>query len=152
MAATYRQTISIDLFTDTYRVTGNAEVRTGGIQAELSNPSSDYFELSDVYVSRIHQPGEITANYSECAFRKQNINFIIVQNRREGSSTGSTPPRSKFTRGRPLDVFLAVPAFEIQGTVHYEGSASPMPTSILTHSAGSFQPVLEAKAVGRALS
>lgn len=136
--------INIDLFTDAYRVTGQAEVGSGGIQAELSNPNTDYLELADAYISRIHQPGDIVSSYGQCGFRKENINFIILQDRRDGVSVGTTHGRSIFTRGRPLSIFLAVPAFEISGTVLHEGAANP--SMVLIQSPGRFQAVFEASA------
>ena len=92
------QLINVDLFTDAYRVTGHVMVGTGGIHAELANPNSDFLELQDAYISRIHLPGEIISHYKVAAFRKENINFIVLQDRREAD------PRPSFrglTRRRP---------------------------------------------------
>lgn len=146
MASTFgtRTKINLDLFTDAYRVTGQALVGAGGIHAELSNPNSKFLELQDAYISRIHEPGEIVASYKTAAFRKDNMNFIVLQDRREGIAVGTQHGRSVFTRGRPIAAFLTVPSFEIEGEINFEGKATPR--DILVKSMGSYQPIFAARA------
>jgi hypothetical protein len=139
-----RHPVNMEIFTDAYRVSGRASVGAGGIHAELSNPNSDFLELSDAYVSRIHQPGDIVLSYNLAAFRKDNIHFIVLQNRQDGIAVGTSHGRSIFQRGRPFGVFLTVPSFEIYGEVIYE--SKPTPSAILIHSVGRFQPIFAAKA------
>lgn len=142
---TGRHLINLDLFTDSYRVTGRALVGVGGIHAELANPNSDFLELEDAYISRINQPGEIVANYNICAFRKDNINFIVLQDRREGIPVGTQHGRSIFTRARRvITTFLTVPSFEIQGEIYHDGKLEPR--EVLVQSIGRFQLVFAAKA------
>ena len=112
-----QQLINLDIFTDAYRVTGHAMVGSGGIHSELGNPNRSFMNLEDAYISRINQPGEILASYKETAFRKDNINFIVLQNKREGLPVSS----SLYTRGRSINIFLTVPSFEIRGEVFHEG-------------------------------
>ena len=138
------QFINLDLFTDAYRVTGRAEVGTGGIHAELGNPNSNFLEIQDAYISRIHKPGLIVASYKVAAFRKENINFIVLQDRREGIPVGTQHGRSIFTRGRPVPAFLTVPSFEIMGEIIHEGKFTPR--DILVQSIGRFQLIFSAKA------
>ncbi|MCA9924802.1 MAG: hypothetical protein KC419_09530 [Anaerolineales bacterium] len=139
-----RNFISLDLFTDSYRVTGRAMVGVGGIHSELSNPNSKFLELNDAYISRIHEPGEIIANYKTAAFLKENLNFIVLQDRRDGVPVGTQHGRSVFTRGRPIAAFLTLPSFEIKGEIIYEGKAAPK--DILVQSMGNYQPIFSAKA------
>lgn len=139
-----RNLINLDLFTDAYRVTGRASVGMGGIHAELGNPNSKYLELQDAYISRIHTPGDIVANYQVAAFRKDNINFIVLQDRREGIPVGTQHGRSIFTRGRSIPIFMTVPSFEIVGEAMHEGKFSAR--EILVQSMGSFQLIFSAKA------
>lgn len=139
-----RSLINLDLFTDSYRVTGRALVGTGGIHAELGNPNSDFLEIQDAYVSRINQPGDIVTNYKIAAFRKDNINFIVLQDRRDGIPVGTQHGRSVFTKGRPTAIFLTIPSFEIHGEIMHEGKLSPR--EILVQSIGRFQLVFSAKA------
>ncbi len=139
-----RQLINLDMFTDAYRVTGRAYVGAGGIHAELGNPNSDFLEVQEAYISRIHQPGEIVASYGQAAFRKENINFIVLQDRREGIPVGTQHGRSIFTRGRVIPAFLTVPSFEIIGEIIHEGTIAPR--EILVQSMGRFQLIFSAKA------
>ncbi len=139
------QLIHMDMFTDAYRVTGRVLVGTGGIHAELANPNSSFLELQDAYISRIHQPGEIVVHYKVAAFSKGNINFIVLQDRREGIPVGTQHGRSIFTRGRILNAFLTVPSFEISGEIMHDGKVAPR--EILVQSVGRYQLIFAAKAM-----
>ena len=136
--------INLDLFTDSYRVTGNTTVGVGGIHAELANPNSSFLEIKDAYISRINQPGEIVTSYSTAEFRKDNINFIVLQDRRVGIPVGTQHGRSIFTRGRPLSAFLTVPSFEIIGEITHEGKATPR--DILVKTVGNYLLIFAGKA------
>lgn len=140
----YGRLISMEIFTDAYRVTGRVSVRGGGLMGELGDPNTDYLDLHEAYISRIHQPGHIIANYNLCSFRKDNINFIVLQDRRDGVAVGSSHGASIYNRGRPVPSFITVPSFEIHGDIMYEGKASP--GAVLVHSIGRFQPIYEAEA------
>lgn len=141
-----RNVVNVDLFTDAYRVTGRATIHTsGGLHAELASANSSFLNLEDAYISRIHQPGEIVASYGTGAFRKDNINFLILQDRRDGIPAGAPQARSMFSsRGRPLDCFISVPAFEIQGEMNVVGK--PNPRDLVINSPGNFLLVFGAKA------
>lgn len=148
MGATHfgrNQLINMDMFTDAYRVTGQVMVGAGGIHAELANPNSSFLELKDAYISRIHLPGEIIAHYKVAAFSKGNINFIVLQDRREGIPVGTQHGRSIYTRGRALSAFLTVPSFEISGEIMHDGKVSPR--EILVQSVGRYQLIFSAKAL-----
>jgi hypothetical protein len=136
--------VNLDLFTDAYRVTGHTTIGAGGIHAELANPNTNFLELEDAYISRMHQPGEIVASYNVCAFRKENISFILLQDRREGIAVGTQHGRSIFTRGKPVMAFITVPAFEITGEIQHDGKIAPR--DILVKSLGNFQPIFSARA------
>lgn len=140
----YGRLVNMDIFTDAYRITGKVSVRGGGLHGELGDPNTDYLEVHEAYISRIHKPGEIIANYTLGSFRKDNINFIVLQDRRDGIPVGSSHGTSVFNRGRPVPTFLTVPSFEIQGDIMYDGK--PTPGAVLVHSLGRFQPIFEATA------
>lgn len=147
MGATHfgrNQLIQTDMFTDAYRVTGRVLVGVGGIHAELANPNSSFLELQDAYISRIHQPGEIVAHYKVAAFSKDNINFIVLQDRREGIPVGTQHGRSIYTRGRTIGAFLTVPSFEISGEIMHDGKVDPR--DILVKSVGHYLLIFSAKA------
>ena len=140
----YGRLINMEIFTDAYRVTGRVSVRGGGLLGELGDPNTDYLDLNDAYVSRIHQPGEIIASYNLGSFRKDNINFIVLQDRRDGVPVGSGHGTSIYNRGRPVPAFITVPSFEIHGEIMYEGKATP--GAVLVHSIGRFQAIFAAEA------
>jgi hypothetical protein len=142
--SSFRHLVQIDLFTDAYRVSGSTVVTGGGIHGELGSPNSDFLVLEDAYISRIHQPGEIVSSYSQALFRKDNINFIVLQDRKDGIPVGTQHGRSIYTRGRTVPVFLTIPSFEIFGEIFYEGK--PVPSAVLTQSIGRFQLIFAAKA------
>lgn len=144
MSALGRHIINLELFTDAYRVSGRTEVATSGLLSELNNPNTDFLELEDAYISRIHEPGKIVDSYDEASFRKRNINFILLQDRRDGTTMGTAHGRSLFARGRPIKVFLTTPSFEISGTVMHDGQTAP--STILVNTLGHFQPVFDAEA------
>lgn len=139
-----RHIINLDLFTDTHRVSGRTQIGTSGLLSELNNPNTDFMDLEDAYISRIHEPGKIVDSYSEVSFRKGNINFVILQDRRDGAILGGSHGQSIFSRGRPVQIFLTIPSFEIYGTVMHEGKTAP--STILVHTLGHFQPVFDARA------
>ncbi|MCZ7670613.1 MAG: hypothetical protein M5U34_27400 [Chloroflexi bacterium] len=148
MGATHfgrNQIINTDMFTDAYRVTGRVLVGTGGIHAELANPNSSFLELQDAYVSRIHQPGEIVAHYKVAAFRKDNINFIVLQDRR-GRYSGRYAARPFHLYKRSFCArFLTVPSFEISGEIMHDGKVAPL--EILVQSVGRFLLIFSAKSL-----
>lgn len=139
-----RNLINLDLFTDAYRVTGSTTVGAGGIHAELANPNTSFLEIQDAYISRINKPGDIVSSYKIAAFRKENINFIVLQDRRVGIPVGTQHGRSIFTRGRQVPTFLTVPSFEIKGDIMHEGQVTPR--DILVKSVGGYLLVFSAKA------
>ncbi|GAB4154666.1 MAG: hypothetical protein Fur0021_21450 [Candidatus Promineifilaceae bacterium] len=116
--------IQLEIFTDAHRVSCQMAVGMRGLHAELADSSSNYLEVEDVYISRVNQPAEITANYARCALRKDNIKFVVLQDRREGLPMGSHHAQSVYTRGRPVPVFLTVPGFEIRGELRHDGKVS----------------------------
>ena len=144
MSALGRHIINLELFTDAYRVSGRTEVATSGLLSELNNPNTDFLELEEAYISRIHEPGKIVGSYAQASFRKRNINFVILQDRRDGTTTSGAQGRALFSRGRPIHVFLTTPSFEIEGTVMHDGQTAP--STILVHTLGHFQPVFDAEA------
>jgi hypothetical protein len=144
MSTLGRHVINIDLFTDAFRVSGRTQVGSSGLLSELNNPHTDFLELDDAYISRIHEPGRIVGSYDKASFRKENISFVILQDRRDGMMMGTSSDRSIFARGRPIDVFLSIPSFEIYGSVLYDGQAAP--STILVHTLGHFQAVFDGKA------
>lgn len=144
MTSLGRHLVNADIFTDAYRVTGKAQVGTGGLIAELGNQNTDYLEVEDVYISRIQEPGKIDRNFAHASFRKDNINFIVLADRRDGLAAGTVSTATFYSRGRPTEVCLTVPSFEIIGQLLYDGKLPA--SSALVNSPGRFQSIYEATA------
>lgn len=139
-----KRLINIDLYTDAYRVSGTVLARSNGLIAELENTGSDFLELESAFISRIYEPGKILGSYSSSPLRKENICFVILQDRRDGISVSSSQTKSLFDQERLQQAFLTVPSFEIYGGV--TGSQGGTPTSLLVNSPGRFQLLYDAQA------
>lgn len=125
--------INMDIFTGAYRISCRAVVGHAGLLAELGNINTDNMDLQDVYISRINHPGEIITSYPICTFRKNNIDFVVLQDRRDGLPSG-VQFSQLMTRGKIARSFLTVSSFEIRGEVRHEGklSASLMLTNFIS--------------------
>lgn len=139
---THGRVIDLELYTDAHRIVGRIAVRTGLISV-LNNPDTDYLELLNVEVARITNPKKMIATYQSGSFRKDSVNFVILQNRREGLTRGTAANPSIYTRGKPTNIFMTVPSFEIRGEVMREGYK---PSHLLASSPGAFQPIFTASA------
>lgn len=142
MATLGRQEIHLDLFTDSYRVTGKVRKGATGLIVLLEDTHASFLELEQLYISRINQPGEIVANHAFGSVRKENINFIVLQDRRDGLSSAQL--RSASIPNRIAPVLITVPVFEIHGDVESDGHNSPM--DVLGRSRSRFQPIFNARA------
>jgi hypothetical protein len=134
--------VAADFYINGYRI--SCQVPTpagGGLHALLMDPLNSYLEVEDAYISRISNPGEIVAHYDLAAMRKENILFIILTRREDGSL-----PRSagSYLESSERAVFLTVPSFEIRGMI--ETDVKTAPRDILLQIAGRFVPVFEGSA------
>jgi len=136
--------VQLDLFTGAHRVTGRAVIGAGGIYSELGSSISDFMDIQEPYISQIQRPGEIVASFKEGSFRKENIIFILLGDVQDGVPTGTGRQSSVYLQGRPMNIFLTVPSFEIRGEVRIRGTLST--GSILAQSEGNFLPVFDARA------
>lgn len=134
-----RNTIPGEFFTAGSRISCRISVPPAGLSALLVDPLHSYLELEDAYVSRVNTPGEIVAHFDLAAVRKDNILFILLPRREEG-----TLPKggSGFVRSVLKDAFLTMPSFEIRGQVETDPNASPW--EFLIQSIGRFVPVHDA--------
>lgn len=139
-----RHLVNADIFTDAYRITGKVQVSTGSLLAELGNVNTDYLEVEDIYISRIQEPGVILRNFTHSSFRKDNIHFVVLGDRRDAHPPGAVPASPIYTRGKPTEVFVTVPSFEITGNLLYDGKLPA--SSVLVNSPGRFQSIFEATA------
>ncbi len=104
--------LPVDFFTQGYRISGHLSTRAKTVGDTLNDRLSSYLQLTDVYIARVSNPGEIIISYSYAQLRKDNLLFAIV-----------SAEESFFKAGRSVSYFgkqrrkawLALSSFEIEG-------------------------------------
>ena len=87
----------------------------------LNDPSTDFIQVDNIYVSPIQSPADIKANYDVGAIRKENISIVVVVREEDGRPTSAAYGSYMGRILRP--VFLTVPGFEIRGFVEMQPQA-----------------------------
>ena len=106
-----KRTISAEFFAQGYRVSGTYSVVTRCLADEIYDPTTNYVELHNAYVSPIMTPARISAHYRQAIFDKENLDFILTLEQRDGLRRDQ-----RFGLGRySYDIFLTVPFFEVHG-------------------------------------
>lgn len=106
-----------DFFTESYRLSASALVYKRHLVDVLSDKSTHYLELVNIYVSRINKPGDIVATYPKGALVKKEINFILLPNEADSVSK----ERFYVSERATLPLFITLPAFEISGKLQWLG-------------------------------
>ena len=112
-----RGLIAADFFTHTYRISARADTRKRGLADHLNDQLTSYLKLHNTFVSRLHKPSEIVANYNLASLRKDGITFVILAAEKETSERHKYGYFAK----QLYDVFLTVPSFEIKGKLRVIG-------------------------------
>ncbi len=103
--------ITAEFFAQGYRVSGSYSIVTRPLADEVYDPTTNYVPLRDAYVSPIMNPSRISAYYRDTLFDKNNLDFLLTVDQRDGLRRDQ-----KFALGRyTFKIFLTVPFFEIQG-------------------------------------
>jgi len=106
--------VTADFFTGSYRFSASVIVYNRRLVDVLSDPSTDYLDMVDIYISRINNPGDIVATYQSGTLIKEAINFILLASEAEGTS------QQRHYAGRQnLPIFLSIPSFEIHGEIQW---------------------------------
>jgi hypothetical protein len=127
-----------DFFTSSYRFSASVVVYKRRLVDVLADPTTNYLDLVDVYVSRINNPGDIVATYPKGSLVKKEINFILLSTEAEGVSQ-----ERFFTSRENLPIFVSVPSFEISGQIQW-GRQELDVKKLLAPDAQTFLPLLEA--------
>ncbi|MDY7041515.1 MAG: hypothetical protein SVX38_11685 [Chloroflexota bacterium] len=109
---------TVDFFTGDYRVSAQINVRNRTVNDILNDKRLSYLEVFDAYISRISQPGYIVGSHHVALLRKENISFSIVPT---DESRPSGQRAYRYGGKLMYEVFLTLPAFEVQGKVHTTG-------------------------------
>jgi hypothetical protein len=105
--------VAADFLAHDYRISGEVNVRTRPLADTLNDPTTDYIEIENIYVSPIQNPADIKAHYQVGSLRKENISKVILSREEDGLSKTSTYGSYIGYTLRP--VFLTVPGFEVRG-------------------------------------
>jgi hypothetical protein len=105
----FGKTAQADFFTTTHRITGQVQTGPKPLSDLLNDRSSSYLVASNVYVSRLHEAGEIGAHMPVAFLPKENVSFVIVQAR-----DARPPERTRFSV-QEYKALVTVPGFEIRG-------------------------------------
>jgi len=105
----YSRIAQADFFTTTHRISGQVVTGSKPLSDLLNDRSLSYVMASNVYVSRLEEPGEIGAHVSTAYLSKDNVTFVIVLPREVRLAEGT-----RFT-AQEHKALVTVPGFEIRG-------------------------------------
>jgi hypothetical protein len=142
MSASRIQVITADFFTGSHRFSASVAVGNRRLSDVLNDRLSDYLQLRDIYVSRIHQPGEIVGTYRLASVVKRDITFVVLPTEQDGLS--QEHKYNPFSRSME-DVFITLPSVEISGKLELLGKFDLK--AILAVGTTTFMPLLNATAV-----
>jgi len=118
-----KQTVVADFFGHGYRVSGTLNVTKRPLADTVFDPTTDFLELSDAYLSPVTDPATIGGYYRTTLYNKGHIDFILTAEQKDGLRRDQVYILSQ----RKFEVSLTVPFFELQGDLY----------SLMTISSGS---------------
>ena len=132
--------VTADFFTASYRFSASVIVYNRRLIDVLSDPTTNYLDMVDMYISRINNPGDIVATYQTGTLIKKEINFIMLASEVEGTSK-----QRHFASRENLPLFISIPSFEIHGQIQW-GSKDLQAKKLLATDSQKFLPILNATA------
>jgi hypothetical protein len=135
--------VPADFLAYDYRISGDVNIRTRPLADSLIDPTTDFVEIENVYVSPIQNPADIKASYSLGMLAKASISMVILAREEDGLSKRATYG-DYMGRYTVQSVFLTVPGFEVRGYLETSAKAH-IRTYMVTH-AERFIPITEASA------
>jgi len=129
--------ITADFFTRSYRLSATAFV-THSLINMLSEESTQYLNLMDIYVSRIEKPGEIIRSDPRGTLKVEDLLFILPPYDAKNViyNANPTPTQTK------ISIFATLPSFEVEGD--YIWRIDRNVNEILTDTTRRFAPVFQA--------
>ncbi len=105
--------VAADFFTQGYRISGIFMMQKRFLADVVYDPTTDYIEIQDAYVSPIMDPARISAHYNSTLVTKPHLDFFLTTNLKEGLRRDQ-----QYGRGlQRYPVFITVPFFEITGEI-----------------------------------
>lgn len=133
--------IIADFFAQGYRVSGTYVVSKRPLADEIYDPTTNYLQLEEAYLSPIMDPAKISAYYALTLFDKSNLDFVLTLDKKDGLRRDQTYGMGNFQ----LSVCLTVPFFELTGHI-YLLNRNFNPRIYLSTDAGAFITVLDVTA------
>lgn len=102
----------VDFFTSTHRISGGIQAGAKPLSDILNDKSQSYLLVSNVYISRLDEPGAIGAHAPVAYLAKENLSFVIVPARE-----ARVPEGGRFT-SQAYQALVTLPGFEVRGKFH----------------------------------
>ncbi|MEJ5311690.1 MAG: hypothetical protein WHX52_18160 [Anaerolineae bacterium] len=130
-----------EFFSQGYRMSGTYVVTRRPLADEIYDPTTNYLQLEEAYLSPIMDPAKISAYYALTLFDKSNLDFVLTLDKKDGLRRDQTYGMGTYQ----LSICLTVPFFEITGQL-YLTNRNFNPRIYLSSDAGIFITLLDVTA------
>ena len=130
--------VQADLFTASYRISGRVPVTITGLTSMLNNPNTSLLSVEDVYLSRIHQAGNIAGYHAAAQMVKHTLLAVLLP-RRDDLGVRPSVARGGYTQTVPNRVLITCGTLEVHGTL--EGTGKPNFAGLMAEGAHGFFPL-----------
>lgn len=130
-----------EFFSQGYRMSGTYVVTKRPLADEIYDPTTNYLQLEEAYLSPIMDPAKISAYYALTLFDKSNLDFVLTLDKKDGLRRDQAYGMGTFQ----LSICLTVPFFEITGQL-YLINRNFNPRIYLSSDAGIFITLLDVTA------
>jgi hypothetical protein len=114
------RTVSIDLFTDSYRISGKASTRFTRVGDIVNLASSSHLAIAEATISEYASPNA-TISTLECLVNLDEVLMVIAS---ESEPEGDARPEMRIQK-RPVRAQVGVPPFRLTGTIHISPGSRP---------------------------
>jgi len=108
-----------DFFTHSYRISGRLNVRHRLLADQLNNPTSDFLQIEDTYISNVEHPADIMASQTSAILYKKNVTTVVTAQQQDGLPREHS--YGNYFGAYTRKVFMTVPSFEIEGYLRLSG-------------------------------
>jgi len=100
-----------EFFAHGYRVSGTYVSAKRPLADEIYDPTTNYIQLEEAYLSPIMDPAKISAYYVLALFDKSNLDFVLTVEKKDGLRRDQSYGMGSYQ----VPIYLTVPFFEIKG-------------------------------------
>jgi hypothetical protein len=133
--------VTAEFFAQGYRVSGTYVITKRPLADEIYDPTTNYLQLEEAYLSPIMDPAKISAYYALTLFDKSNLDFVLTLDKKDGLRRDQSYGMGTYQ----LSICLTVPFFEITGHL-YLINRNFNPRIYLSSDAGIFISLLDVTA------